>query len=187
MQTTQFLRVRNYFIAAVSVTIWSMLIWQHLHDGVPSHHLFQSADYPAMSNWWGAIILPVFSWFTLGSIKKRLFQNSDTVEATRFKQVALSFVIALCYGAALSLTFTLGYSEISSVLFPSILIFAMFFKVYRAEFFLGFLLSMSLTFGAVLPTMFGTIICLASFVVYTVMQFIWRHFKRLFLNKQVTS
>ncbi|MFT6736904.1 MAG: hypothetical protein ACJA0G_001034, partial [Kangiellaceae bacterium] len=99
------------------------------------------------------------------------------------KKIFIRFFIALCYGAMLSLSFVTGFSEISSVMFPAILLFAMFIRVYREEFILGFILSMSFTFGAVLPTIFGALIAIVSAIVYFCSQFIYAQVKKLKLAK----
>ena len=177
-------RFNNYFVGFVTLTIWSLLIWQHFNDGVPSHHLFQSPDFPAMSNWWGALLLPVISWGLLARIKNRLVNCSHESVALLSKQAAVSFVISLVYGAILSLTFLYGYSDVSAVLFPGILFFALFFRVYREEFILGFILSMSFVFGAVLPIIFGTVIATGSAIVYFVVHFIWLHLKNFIVKNK---
>lgn len=176
MNEQQLSKIRLYFTEFIIIVTCSTLMWQYFHEGVPSHHLLQRADLPAISNWWGALLLPALSWFLLGLVKKRITQPTNQLT---FNRALTHFVIALGYGAILSLAFTLGYPEISGVLFPGILFFAIFFKVYREEFVLGFILSMSVTFGAVLPTIFAALIGLAAFVVHVSMQFIWKHIKNM--------
>jgi hypothetical protein len=80
----------------------------------------------------------------------------------------------------LSLAFTYEYPEISSTLFFGILVFSPFVKVYREQYLLGFILSMSFVFGAVLPTLFAALIALVSAVIYFCVQFIWSRMKVLF-------
>lgn len=177
-------RFNNYFVGFVTLTIWSLLIWQYFNDGVPSHHLFQSPDFPAMSNWWGALLLPVLSWGLLARIKNRLVNCSPENVDLLSKQAAVSFVISLVYGAILSLSFLYGYSDVSAVLFPGILFFALFFRVYREEFILGFILSMSFVFGAVLPMIFGAVIATGSAIIYFVVHFIWTYLKNFIVKNK---
>lgn len=185
MKETRFLQIKWYFVGFVTLTIWSMLIWQYLHEGVPSHHLLQRADLPAITNWWGGILLPVLSWVMLGRILKRILQTSLAKAPLVSKQIFISFVLSLIYGAMLSFTFFNDYSDVSSMMFSGILFFSIFFRVYRAEFILGFILSMSFAFGAVLPTIFSAIITLASAVVYFSVQFIWSRLKMITTTRQV--
>ena len=178
-------RFNNYFVGFVTLIIWSLLIWQYFNDGVPSHHLFRSPDFPAMSNWWGGLLLPLLSWGLLARIKSRLVNSYPESVALLSKQAAVSFVISLVYGTILSLTFLYGYSDVSAVLFPGILFFALFFRVYREEFILGFIPSMSFVFGAVLPIIFGTVIAIGSAIVYFVVHFIWSRLKNFTAKKKI--
>jgi len=159
-----------------------MLIWQYLHDGVPSHHLLHRADLPAISNWWGGLLLPSLSWFLLGRIGNRIQQQSSDKTIGYQKNLLIGFVCSLLYGALLSLAFLNGLTQISSSLFFGILLIAIFIRVYREQFILGFILSMSITFGAVLPTIFASLIGIASAIVYFIVQFIRQKLSQLFFS-----
>lgn len=186
MNEKQLSQFTVYFVGLVTITIWSLLIWQYLNEGVPSHHLLQRADLPEISNWWGAILLPALSWGLLVRIKKRIMNNTLKSRSIVFNQAGIGLAISLVYGAILSLSFLYDYSEVSSIMFPGILFFALFFKVYREEFILGFILSMSFVFGAVLPTIFATLIAFISATVYFVVHFIWLRIKSITTRKQAT-
>lgn len=186
MHEQQLSTIRLYFTGLITLIIWSMLVWQFTHNGVPVHYLFRNPDLPALSNWWGGLLLPLLSWIMMGRIKQRILKSPSKSVSKITKNIVVSFVISLSYGALLSFCFLSGYSEVSAVLFPSILFFAIFFKVYKEEFLLGFILSMSITFGALLSITFGSIIALLSFIVYFVMQFIWSRVKNLTAAKQVS-
>lgn len=131
MNEKQLSQINDYFVGFVTLAIWSLLIWQYLHEGVPSHYLLQNPEFPEMSNWWGALLLPVLSWGLLSRIKKRIVNSPSEGRTLLTKQVIISLVLSLCYGTMLSLSFLYGYAEISSVMFPGILFFALFFRVYR--------------------------------------------------------
>ena len=187
MSQNQFLKIRIYFTAAIAILIWSLLIWQYLNDGVPSHHLLQRADMPAMSNWWGALLLPALSWLALGRIHTRMLIR-QTGEQIRYPtSIIIGFAIALIHGAMLSLAFIYEYPEISATLFFGILVFSPFIKIYREQYLLGFILSMSFVFGAVLPTIFATLIAMVSAIIYFCVQFIWSRMKRLLLRNEAES
>jgi hypothetical protein len=183
MNEQRFRVIKLVFVGLITLNIWSILIWQHLHEGVPSHYLLQSSDLPNISNWWGGLVLPVLTWLALAGVHKRILKSPPEHELLLCKKIFIRFFIALCYGAMLSLSFVTGFSEISSVMFPAILLFAMFIRVYREEFILGFILSMSFTFGAVLPTIFGALIAIVSAIVYFCSQFIYAQVKKLKLAK----
>ncbi len=190
MNTMQLSQFRLYFTGAVTIIILALLSWQFSHDGVPSHHLFQRADLPAMSNWWGALLLPVLSWVLIGRINKRvLLQHSTETRTEReYDQLQypaatkIGFVVALIYSALQSIFFISGHSEIAGIMFFGILFIAIFFKVYREECILAFILGMSVVFGAVLPTIFAITISLASALVYHSLRFVWAGINSLFLR-----
>jgi len=185
MTEQQLSRTRLYFTGLVTLITWSMLIWQCLHEGVPSHHLLHQADLPAVSNWWGGLLLPVLSWVMLGRIQKRILRQAAEDQAQYATFVLAGFICALSYGAMLSFAFINGYEEGASVLFYGILFFALFWKVYREEYLLGFILSMSVTTGAVLPTLFAAIIGVVAAIIYTVVHYIWSVIQARISRKQI--
>ena len=178
MTEQQLSRTRLYFTGLVTLITWSMLIWQYSNDGVPSHHLLHRADLPAVSNWWGGLLLPALSWIMLGRMQKRILkQPSNNVNQYSIRILA-GFVCALIYGGILSFSFINGYAQVSSAMFYGILFFALFLKVYREEYLLGFILSMSITIGAILPTLFGAIIASVAAIIYFVVHYIWSEIKK---------
>ena len=183
MTEQQLSRTRLYFTALVTLITWSTLTWQYLHDGVPSHHLLRRADLPAISNWWGGLLLPALSWIMLGRIQKRILRQAAENQSQYATLVLAGFICALSYGAILSFAFINGYEQLASAMFFGILFFALFWRVYREEYLLGFVLSMSITVGAVLPTVFGAIIAVVAALIHTTVQYIWSVLKtRISLN-----
>ena len=136
------------------------LAWQHFNGGVASHHLLQRADLPAISNWWGAVLLPAVTWFLTGRIGKRIASRADRTGATTRvpSGIVAGFVAALAFGVVLSIAFSFDYASVSSTMFLGVLVLAMFLPLYRAECVLGFILGMAFTFGAVLPTAIAALI-----------------------------
>lgn len=187
MTELQLSRTRLYFTGLVTLVAWSMLIWQYLHEGVPSHHLLHRADLPAISNWWGALLLPALSWIMLGRINKRILRQDAEYQSQYATFVLAGFVCALSYGAILSSTFLGGHEPVAAGMFYAILFFALFWKVYREEYLLGFILSMSVAIGAVLPTIFGAIIAVLAAAVYTVMQYILSVLKNQLARRQANQ
>ena len=142
-----------------SLYIWTLLAFEHINGGVISHHILHRADLPAISNWWGALALPLLSWFLLGRIYRRV---PDTYPLT----VLISFGGALLFGVLVSVLFRLEQQEVLSQLVLSLPLLALFFPLYRAEFLLGFVLAMTFTFGVLLPTGFGLMVSLMALLLY---------------------
>lgn len=83
----------------------------------------------------------------------------------------------MLFGILISICFTHGYETVLSYLFPGMVVLALFLPGYRAECVLGFVLGMTLTFGAVLPTAIAVIIAIASALmqlwIYPLVMHLW--------------
>ena len=155
-------KTRLYLTGSVTIAIWSLLLWNHFHGGIPSHHILARKDLPEISNAWGGLLLPLLTWFLLYRIQKRIGSNADK---TLKINVLYGFLAALFFGILLSTSFTLGF-KMESKMLMSVFVIALFFPIYRAEYLLGFVLGMTFTFGAVLPTLIGSILVLISAILY---------------------
>jgi hypothetical protein len=72
----------------------------------------------------------------------------------------------LLFGIVLSTFFTLGNKDIPFYMMMSLFAAALFFPIYRADCFLGFVIGMTFTFGGVLPIGIGTILALIGAVLF---------------------
>ncbi len=155
-------RVRIVGTACVAIAEWAFLAWQHLHGGVPSHHFLDRADMPAISNGWGALVLPCMTWFLLGRVQRRvaLQAGASTRGAT------IGFLGALCFGVLLSVFFTRGDDQVTGAMFESLFLIALVVPIYRAEYLLGFVLGMAYTFGGVLPSVVGSVLALIALLIH---------------------
>jgi len=162
------IKIRIYFTSIITIGIWSVLLWNHYHGGVPSHHIMNQGNLPAISNWWGGILLPILTLFLTYRIQKRVISKSvDSSNQLTFpKQIIFSFIFALSFGILLSVFFTLGYSNLSGYMMYGLFLLALFSPIYRSECFLGFVIGMTYTIGAVLPTVVGCIFTLIGVLLY---------------------
>jgi uncharacterized protein YacL len=172
--------MRLYVTAIVSVAIWSLLAWNYYHGGVPDHHILAREDMPSISNWWGGVLLPLLTWFLLYRIEKRM-KDGNSNSAQSPKSVVYTFVVALLFGVLLSTFFALRYSGIPGYMLQSVFVVALFFPIYRAECLLGFVIGMTFTFGAVLPTIVGCLLALIGFVLH------WLTRKLLFFARRFSN
>jgi hypothetical protein len=168
MDKRKFFKLRLYFTGLVAIAIWALLAWNYYHGGVPAHHILANKDLPAISNWWSALLLPLLSWFLMYRIQERAFPDNqgDPHAQHLFRGELYGFAVALLFGILLSAIFTLGYPDIPGYMLLGLLLCAFFFPIYRPECLLGFVIGMTFTFGAVLPTVFGTLMGLAGVVLY---------------------
>ena len=163
-------RTRLTLTALILLAEFAILAGEHFHGGVSSHHILNRADLPAISNWWGALLLPVLAWFLIGRIQRRVnVHSSETGAPSRLpSSIVAGFAGALLFSALLAASFTSGHESISSFMFQGMFVLAVLLPVYRAECLLGFVLGMTFTFGAILPTAIGSLVAAFSAVIHLV-------------------
>ncbi len=110
----------------MTVAIWSLLIWQYFHGGVPSHHILNREELPAFSNWWGGILIPLLTWFLLYRIQKRIINKSTNIDDS--KNIIYAFICALSFSILLSVFFTLGNTEIPFYMVILLFLLGSFFQ-----------------------------------------------------------
>ncbi|MDO1449359.1 hypothetical protein Q0590_23995 [Rhodocytophaga aerolata] len=180
MNAKQFFKIRLYITALLAISIWTLLAWNHFHGGIPSHHILADEELPAFSNGWGALLLPMLTWFLLYRIHKSVFGSKPG--ASQPPKILLNklygFTASLVFGILLSVFFTLAYTQLCGYMLLGLLPLGIFFPIYRPEYLLGFVLGMTFTFGAVLPTGIGIIIGMLAFGLFVSLRYII-HFLRL--------
>lgn len=167
MSEKTFFKARLYFTGIVALAIWSLLAWNYYHGGVPSHHLLAREDLLSFSNGWGGLLLPLLAWFLSYRIQKRIYNGKEKYSKENLPaHVVYGFVGALLFGIVLSTFFTFGNEEMPFYMMMGLLALALFFHIFRAECFLGFVMGMTFTFGGVLPTIIGSVLALLGAVLY---------------------
>lgn len=172
-QSVYTLLVVIFFLACIFT--WALIGWDYLHDGVPSHHLLARKDLPEISNWWGALFIPLLSAVLLYRIKKRVGTENDIQFIQIWKSICIALLLALVYGISISIAFMTKHSDVSGLLFLCLFAIAIFLPIYRSEYYLGFVLGLLYTFGGVLPILIGLILVTISFILYKYVRpiFIW--------------
>lgn len=152
--------------AVVALAEAAHLTWEWMHGGIVSHHLLGDPTLPALWNGWGLLVLPAIAWLA----SARLVNPGPLPHAGRAWQLdrpALRRLAgAMAAGIALSTAFTAGRSDVAGGLLLAIALSGLALRVYRIEYLLGFVLGMAWTFGALLPTLIGGAIALASAAVW---------------------
>lgn len=179
-------QTRRYLTAAVTLAELAHLAWEHFHGGIRSHHFLNSADMPAISNAWGLLLLPLLTWFLSAFMQKRIAQNAGAKDSSQKlpKSVVVGFLGTLLVGILLSASFTSGHETVTEYLFMGILLLALLFPVYRAEYVLGFVLGMTFTFGAILPTVVAFVVAALSTLVHLCVRPAFMHVWRRFRSKE---
>jgi uncharacterized membrane protein (DUF485 family) len=157
-----------FITSIVTILILGLLCWQHFNGGVPSHHILQRKDLPEISNWWGGLLLPILTWLSLDRIERRLNKQVSTTQDTKSQYIKILrlFFFGLTFGLLIAVSFTNGYKHFLDKVPYIFLIVSFIIPIYYAEFILGFILGMTYTFGAILPTIFVLIIATLGFLIY---------------------
>ena len=152
------LKNRILFIGIVALLVWMHLIWDHLHEGVPTHHILARGDLPGISNWWGGLAVPLLTWFLLSRITKRV-NNNSRADANKLSNTIYGFLGALFFGITLSFLFTIG-SDIPGYMMLGAILISFLIPLYKAEILLGYIIGMTYTFGGILPIVIGGLLML---------------------------
>ena len=147
----------------LTILIISIVGWDYYHGGVPSHHLLQRNDLPAISNWWGVILLPILSWILLTKAEKRLKPKYED-------QWHMKLIPLLLQGIFVALVIVIAFNAKYVAFLEKIpllfLLISLFIPIFYAEFILGFIIGMTYTFGVFLPTVFILIFGFLGFLIY---------------------
>ncbi len=155
-------RLRIGLTILATLAVWSLLVWQHFHGGVPAHYLLQDPNMPRLSDWWGGLLLPALTWLLLSLSRRRMMATNSP----GIKPVVFGLVAGVAIGLAMSISFMSGRESITSAVFFSLVPLALILPVYRPECLLGFFSGMSVAFGFVLPIPFGLLMALVTFIIH---------------------
>jgi hypothetical protein len=147
------------FTAASTLFVWGILALEHSRGGIVSHNILADPNLPAISNLWGALTIPLLTFFLVSRAMRRYSRKSASAQA-------LAFIGSLLYGAALATAFANGNTDIPSFMVLSVPLIALVLPTYRAEYVLGFVLGLVYTFGGVLPIGIATVLALMSVVMH---------------------
>lgn len=144
-------------VALVAIAESAHLAWEATHGGIVSHHLLNDPAMPALWNGWGLLVLPAIAWVASARV---LRAEARTWRVHR--PAVLRLAGALVAGAALSMAFAGGREDAASAVLATVALAALAIRAWRPELLLGWVLGMSLTFGALLPTLIGALLALLS-------------------------
>jgi hypothetical protein len=148
MRVLQMRRIRLTFTGLVILAELLHLTWEATHGGVVSHHILNRADLPAISNWWGALLLPLLAWFLSGtSSAERL--RSAAVTMNHCTGMSLLALGMMSMGSHCQLHLGKGGDD-NDIALSGMFVAALLLPVYQWKRF-SFVLGMTFTFGAVLP------------------------------------
>ncbi len=148
----------------VTVGITGLLLWQYVHGGVPGHHILNHQDLPKISNWWGVVVLPLLTSFLMVRIEKRL--KSKDAFKTEIPKIIQLLALGFLIGISIAISFTYDFKPFLDNILYALLLMSLVVPIFYSEFILGFVFSMTYTFGAVLPTLFILVLAGIGFLIF---------------------
>jgi len=143
-------KTRGLITITFTLIMGLIIAWEYFYEnGVATHYLLHSKDMPGFSNWWGLVLIPIFSWVATGFIKPKTVNNKE-----RYRSIFLGFLTLFFFGFALSYAFLMK-SDMTLYLTGALLVSAFLTPVHRVECLLGYVMSMIFVFGAIIPLLFG--------------------------------
>lgn len=169
-------RLRIIITTIVTLLVFGHLLWDYFHGGIPTHYLLHDKDLPGIPNWWGALVLPFFTWFLLYRIHKRIDGPEISLTSEGLRIEILRFFVATLVAISIGVCFMNGIDVIEYIM-GSLFILAFFFPLYKSEYLLGWVLGSVFTFGAIIPIAFGSIFALLFFIFYKVPRGVINYFQ----------
>ncbi len=190
MNEKYFKKISAYFISIVVILVLGHLMWEHFNSGVSSHHLLHRSDLPAISNWWGLVILPLLAWFSTTRVKKRItFRSDDASAGGKIPNgILIGFFGMLLVSLLQSVAFEFGYESITMYMALCVLLIGLFLPIYRAECILGHVLGAAFTFGAIIPILgilvFAAISAFSNILMKPMLVNIWGRIKKITVSAE---
>lgn len=165
---------RAYFTLSVALFALLHISIEMLSGGVHAHHPLMREDLPAISNWWGIVALPSLGWILFGFMEKSTSRGLFGLSRETLLRLGGGFL----YGGLLAGSFELGLGE-QTPLYLLLILFlvGIAYPIYRGELILGFIMGMTYTFGAVLPTVVASVVALFSLLLHNAARFIVKIFR----------
>jgi len=158
--------------AGVLVFEGVQVAYEATHGGVVAHHILAMESLPAISNWWGLFLLPALTW----CLARRASRRPEF--AARWGWALAALLASLAYGLVFGFAFSAKVTDALFFLLLGVPLAGVFFRVYRGEYLIGFILGMSWTFGAVLPTFVALVAAAWSAALHLGLYRMFRHRNR---------
>jgi len=171
MTADAYRRLRVGLVLLLFLGTAGLLLWRWSHGGIPVHHVLRRGELPGLSTAWDPLVLPLLAWVLSGRVRRRLLGDPSQ---------ARGVALALALSATLSLAFSLGFESLPPKLVNGVVLLALFLPIYRAECVLGWVVGGVVTFGALLPTAFATLLAGLGFLLFHLTRLLGRGLRRGF-------
>ncbi len=160
---------RLLFVLLIAAFAVLHLTLEMLTGGVRTHYPLMREDLPALSNWWGLLVLPLFGWIAHYFAE----QENSGVGILGLRKVAFyRLVCGFAYGALIATGFELGLGQMPLYLLLGLLLGGIVYPLYRGELMLGLVMGMTYTFGAIIPTVLIGLLAIVSLITHNTARFV---------------
>lgn len=166
---------RIFITIAFTVAVWGHIIWDFTHGGIPVHYILQNPNLPGIPNWLGAIVLPFFTWYVLNRIHKRIDKPNFKGIPETFEKILFRFFASVLVSATIAICFMNSIDAMDYIM-GALFVMAFIFPLYKSEYLLGWVVGSTLTFGAMIPIVFGSILAGIFFVLYKMPRKVFTYF-----------
>ncbi len=161
------LKFKTYFTTIVLILVAIYLAWDY-HDGsFDKHYLLHDENLPGFSNLWGIFLIPLVTWLALTILNSFILAK----KAEKAGSIAMKFFLAILFGVIISISFRMENDNISASMMLGAIGLSLFIPLYRPEYILGFILSMIVVFGCVLPVIVASVL-LVMFLITSGVRFL---------------
>mgnify|MGYP001149758767 CR=1 FL=1 len=135
------------------------IAWDYAHEGIPKHYILQRNEMLDIPNWWGATH---FHLFLLPRNAIRLYKPKNKES---FKLIGLRLLAGALFAIGISVSFMNGI-DVTDYIMGLISILALVFPLWKSKYLLDWIFGGVFSFGANIPTLFGSILCLIFVLIY---------------------
>lgn len=160
------MKYKALFIAIPILYVAVALFFEWRSGGVLTHHILQNKNMPGLSNWWGLPLMAILSFVCINRVDKHISMVAPEQQQRATRIANQRFVLAFLFGVIVSVCFVHKINLFLDNVLYVLVILALFFPLYQAEFILGFVLGMTITFGAIIPTAFALVVAGISLLLH---------------------
>lgn len=164
-----------WLVAGAGLLQLLLLGREYLTGGVVSHHVLHDPALPAISNYWGLLVLPSLALLTARRSNRELRASNGSPQPFLPWKVWLGFGLMLLVTLLQSFFWTQGMEQITAYLALAALVSGLLLPIYRPECILGYVLGAAPVFGTVIPLAGVLVMAALSYLVHRwLWPLIWR-------------
>lgn len=161
--TTQRFNISFSFTVLIIQII--LIAWQ-LKNNQVAEYSFSFEHYRlTITNWWNLVLLPVTAYICLQHSHKRILKAKKHKQAGENTLRLIGFILSFNFGATMAGCNYLNMEFYSLFMLACLFVISIKINVVRAECLMGFVLSMSVIYGAVISMLYALAIAILCYLI----------------------